>query len=60
MTLLYIIIGLTAIYLAYSFGIKKGVAKAVQVVDEDNNVNSHNHVHNRAQAAYKNHSGGCC
>lgn len=56
MTLLYILIGLAAVYLAYSYGAKKGYGNAAQSVQDKTSADPHEHAH----AGNKGHGGGCC
>lgn len=58
MTLLYILIGLAAVYLAYTFGTKKGYNQPVQPFTDKKNADNHGHAH--AHTGNKSHGGGCC
>ncbi len=60
MILLYILIGLVAVYLAYSFGIKKGSGQTMQPMQDQTDANMHSHSHSNLQKDQKKHGGGCC
>jgi len=58
MILLYILIGLAAVYLAYSFGTRKGNGQATQSLQDQTDASSHPNSH--MQQDNKKRKGGCC
>ncbi len=58
MTLLYILIGLFAIYLAYSFGTKRNNGQAANPMRDKTDGSSHPNSH--MQQENNKRKGGCC
>ncbi len=59
-TLLYVLIGLAAVYLVYSFGRRKGNGQATQSLQDETDASSHSDSHSDLHKEHKKRSGGCC
>lgn len=58
MTLLYILLGLLVVYLAYSFGSRKGMNQSVQGMSDQQDMHQGGHSHNADHHSRR--GGGCC